>query len=170
MTYFNPERMPVLPAARRAAARLQLEELVARSARSRHRSRSAVVATAAAVIILSTGAAAFAVAEFQSVSNKTQARCYTVADLSGTQYTTIAAAGRPGSTAQVQDAVSVCAALFRQGFLTVGGPGVAGRTDGRQNNPVPRLVACTMSNGTAAVFPGDAATCAKLNLPAASKP
>jgi hypothetical protein len=168
MSYFNPRRVPTLPARRREAARLQLEQVVARSAQARHRSKSTVIAAGAAAIVLTAGAAAFAVAEFQPVSNKTQARCYTVADLAGGRYTTVAQADRPGSKAQVQDALSVCAALFRQGFLTIGGPGVNQRANGLPNHPVPRLTECTMRDGTAAVFPGGPATCAKLGLPRSS--
>lgn len=128
---------------------------VARSATSRRRSRSGVIAAGVAAIVVSTGAAAFAVAEFQPVTNKTEARCYTVPNLSEGRFTTIAAAGRPGSKAQVQDALSVCAALFRQGFLKVGSQGIARSANGDPNHPVPRLVACTMRDGTASVFPGD---------------
>jgi len=169
MNYFNPQRMPVLPAGRRVAARQQLEQLVARSARSRRRGSPGLIAAGVTAVVLGTGAAA-AVAAYQPVTNKTQARCYTVADAASSRYTTIAPAGRPGSRAQVQDALSVCAALFRQGFLTVGGPGISRLTSGKGNHPVPRLVACTMSDGTASVFPGGPSTCARLSLPAASNP
>ena len=169
MSYFNPHRMPELPARRRAAARLQLEQVVTRSGRSGKRTRPTVIAAGAAAIVISTGAAAFAVASFQPVTNKAMARCYTVADVSGSRYTTIAAAGRPGSKAQVQDALSVCAALFRQGFLSVGGAGINRHVDGKANHRVPMLVAYAMHDGTASVFPGSAATCAKVGLPRASR-
>ena len=169
MNYFNPRRMPVLPAGRRVAARQQLEQLVAQSVRSRRRN-PALIAAGVTVVALGTGAAAVAVAAYQPVTNKAQARCYTVADAASSRYTTIAAAGRPGSRAQVQDALGVCAALFRQGFLTVGGPGINRSANGDRNHPVPSLVACTMGDGTASVFPGGPSTCAALGLPAASSP
>jgi hypothetical protein len=168
MSYFDPRRSPVLPAKRREAARLQLEQVVARSANAGHRSKPMIIAAGATAIVLTTGAAAFAVAEFGVVTNKTQARCYTVADVASGHYTTIAQADKPGGKAQVQDALAVCAALFRQGFLTVGGPGVNHRANGLPNHPVPRLAECTMRDGTAAVFPGGAAICAKLGLPKSS--
>lgn len=168
MSYFSPRRAPVLPARRREAARLQLEQVVVRSAQARHRSKPVVIAAGATAIVLTTGAAAFAVAEFQPVTNKAQARCYTVADVAGGRYTTVAQADRPGSDAQVRDALAVCAALFRQGFLTVGGPGMNQGASGLPNHPVPRLTECTMGDGTAAVFPGGPATCARLDLPKSS--
>jgi hypothetical protein len=169
MSYFNPHRMPELPAGRRTAARLQLEQVVARSAQSARRSKSAVIAAGAVAVVVGAGAAAYAVAGFQPVTDKTQARCYTVADNGSSRFTTVAAAGRSGSTAQVQDALSICAALFRQGFLTAGGPGINRHADGKPDHPVPRLAICTMRDATASVFPGSASTCARLGLREASR-
>jgi hypothetical protein len=88
-----------------------------------------------------------------------------VAEVASHRYTTVAVAGRPGSHAQVRDALGLCAALYRQGFLRVGGQGIDSRADGRADHMVPRLVVCTMPDGTAAVFPGGEATCDKLGLP-----
>jgi hypothetical protein len=167
VSYFDPKRLPTLPARRREAARHQLEQVVERAAQARRRSPAVVTAVLLAVV-LSTGAAAAAIAAFQPVTNKAQARCYTVADLAGGRYTTIATPGRTGSSAQVRDTLTVCAALFRQGFLSVGGRGIDAHADGRADHRVPVLVVCTMPDGTASVFPGDAATCAKLGLPVAS--
>ena len=168
MNYFHPQQMPVLPARRREAARRQLEQVVARSAGAKRRRRSAIVAVGAVAVVVSTGAAAFAVAQYRPVTNTTQARCYTTANPSGTNYTTVADASRPGSQGQVRNALAVCAVLYRQGFLRIGAPGVV-RPTGGGTHSVPRLVACTMSDGTAAVFPGGPATCARLGLPAASR-
>jgi hypothetical protein len=98
------------------------------------------------------------------------ARCYTAMTLgSGTNFTgtTIVAPGRLGSADQVQSALAGCAALWRQGFLTRGAtvqhpaPGVQSAGVGH----VPGLVACTLPDGTAAVFPTEGAfTCGKLGL------
>jgi hypothetical protein len=49
--------------------------------------------------------------------------------------------------------------LLRLGSKQVGGP------DTRTDHPIPPLVACTLDNGVAAVFPGDEQTCARLGLP-----
>jgi hypothetical protein len=98
------------------------------------------------------------------------ARCYTVLSVgSGTTFTgtTIAAAGSAGSTEQVQSALLGCAALWRQGFLTQGStiqhPPQAVRFTGP--DPVPKLVACTLPDGTAGIFPTEGPfTCGKLGL------
>ena len=98
------------------------------------------------------------------------ARCYTALSVgSGTNFmgTTIAAPGRLGSAEQVQSALARCAALWRQGFLTHGAT-VQRPPQGAQNagaGPVPKLVACTRPDGTAASFPTEGAfMCGKLGL------
>jgi hypothetical protein len=98
------------------------------------------------------------------------ARCYTVLSVgSGTNFTgtTIAAPGRLGSAEQVQSALGGCAALWRQGFL-IQGATVQHSPHGVQNagaGRVPELVACTLPDGTAAIFPTEGAfTCGKLGL------
>jgi hypothetical protein len=171
MSYFHPERMPVLPARRREAARRQLEQLVGRSAKAPRirRARPAVIAAgAAAAIALSTGAAAFAVARYEAVTDRSQARCYTVATTSDSHYVSVGEPGRAGRTAQVRTAVGVCASLFRAGLLRPGAKGIDPSAHGGAGHPVPRLVACTLSGGVAAVFPGGPGTCARLGLPAAA--
>ena len=111
---------------------------------------------------------------FEPVTDKSEARCYTVASLSAgpESFTTIAQASRVGSSrpAQVVNAVSVCAALWRQGILHPGPQGVRGRaTPGAEGNgQVPPLVACVLPGGTGAVFPGTPRTCAALGLPNAA--
>lgn len=166
MSYFDPQRMPVLPARRREAARQQLEQVVARSPR---RSKPVLIAAVTTAAVLSIGAGA-AVVTFRPVTDTSQARCYTTANVAGGHYTTVDAAGRPGSRVQARDAIGMCAALFRQGFLTVGGLGIDRHADGRTDHRVPGLVVCTMRDGVASVFPGNSATCARLGLPAAVRP
>jgi hypothetical protein len=169
VSYYSPQGTPpTLPARKREAARRQLEQVVTRSARRRWR-WPGVAAAAGAVIVLSTGAVTYA--HYQRVTNKTDARCYTVAStVGGDHYTTVAAAGLPGRPGRVEDALSVCGDLWREGFLRTGASGIA-RPDG---NPVryrvPPLVVCTMADGTAAVFPGSGDTCAKLGLATAARP
>jgi hypothetical protein len=121
-------------------------------------------------LLVSSTAVAIAYVQSQPVTVKTTARCYTVDSLAaGTNFfgTTIANAGRPGTTAQVNDALSVCAALWRQGCLKHGAR-TALRPGPNEHRPVPTLVACTLPNGTAAVFPGRRGTCARLGLPPAT--
>jgi hypothetical protein len=167
MTYFHPERMPALPARRRMAARLQLEEVVRRSARTPRRRPPVVIAAAIAIVLISTGAAAFAVATSQPVTNEHQARCFTVADTSGYN-TTVAVPGKPGTQGQVKNAHVLCAALYREGYLKEGAKRI-NLHPSRGTHPVPHLAICTWSDGTAAVFPGGKGTCGRLDLPAAAR-
>jgi len=167
MSYFHPERMPVLPDRRRKAARLQLEQIVAGSAKRRRRAKPAAIVAGTAAIVLATGAAAIAAAVYKPVTDRATARCFTVADTSGFA-TEIAVPGKPGTKGAVQNARDICAALYRQGLLTRGAQQINPRP-GNRNHPVPALQVCTWTDGTAAVFPGPRGTCAKLNLPAAAR-
>ncbi len=167
MSYFHPERMPVLPDRRRRAARLQLEEVVRRSARTPRRRPPVVIAAAIAIVLISTGAAAFAVATSAPVTNTHLARCFTVADKSGASSTAVVA-GKPGTEGHVRHAHALCAALYRQGYLQKGAKHI-NRHPKRGAHRVPHLVICTWGDGSAAVFPGRQGTCARLNLPAAAR-
>jgi hypothetical protein len=167
MSYFHPERMPVLPAGRRRAARLQLEEVVRRSARTPRRRPPVVIAAAIAIVLISIGAAAFAVATSAPVTNRHLARCFTVAEKSG-YFTTAGVAGKPGTRGQVKNAHALCAALYRQGYLEKAAKHIS-RNPKRGTHPVPHLVICIWSDGSAAVFPGRKGTCGRLDLPAAAR-
>jgi hypothetical protein len=167
MSYFHPERMPVLPARRRKAARLQLEQLVSRTAETPKRRPPVVVAAAVAIVLLSIGAAAFAVAAYKPVTNKDLARCFTTASISG-YATMLAVPAKPGSLGQVTNAHDQCADLYRDGYLRRGVRREIARPLHRGHH-VPHLVVCTWRDGTAAVFPGPRGTCARLGLPAAAR-
>jgi hypothetical protein len=172
MSYFHPKRMPVLPARRRKAARLQLEQIVAESARFEPsgpglRIRPAVIAAGAAAIVLTTGAGAIAVALYQPVTNMSIARCFTSDDVAGF-VTEVAVPGKPGSLGAVRDARQHCAAFFEQGILRLGAKQVV-RSPEPWAHPVPPLVVCTWHDGTAAVIPGRKGTCGRLGLPAAER-
>jgi hypothetical protein len=173
MTQFTPPPARTLPEDRRAAMRHQLTAVVAGS---HHRRRPLAIAASAVVVAAATSAGAYAyVQHSQPVTDKSEARCYTVASLSAgpESYATIAQATMAGSPrpAQVANAVSICAALWRQGFLHSGPQGARGRaTPGPAGSgQVPPLVACVLPDGTAAVFPGTAPTCATLGLPNAAR-
>ncbi|HUZ56540.1 MAG TPA: hypothetical protein VMU94_28945 [Streptosporangiaceae bacterium] len=167
MSYFHPQRMPVLPARRRRAARQQLEQVVARSARSRARRHPAVIVAATAIVVLSSTGAAGVVA-YEAVANRIQARCFTVDDVTSHDFTLIAQASKPLTDAVVRNARGTCEALFRIGVLRKGHPpGRLARRPGHHR--VPRLVVCVWPDQTAAVFPGGQGTCAKLGLPAAAR-
>lgn len=124
------------------------------------------ITAAAAAVVLATGA--FALAEYESVTDKTQARCYTVASLATTKYMAIAEASTSITRAEVRSALEVCAALYRQGILRPGRR-VNYSVHTATRFPVPPLVACTLPGGIAAVFPGGRSTCAGLDLPAATR-
>src|SRR5262249_8899841 len=155
-------RMPALPARRRAAARRQLEELVVRSPRPRRRRRPVMIAAAAAVIVIISVAAGMIAA--QPVTDRTMARCYTVAGAKAARayYRTVRAAGKPGTRALVRSARDGCAALFRIGVLQQGRRMVS-RPPSRSYH-VPRLAVCVWHDGTAVVFPGPFGTCVRLGL------
>lgn len=163
-----------LPSHRRLAARRQLEAIAAGGPIRGARGRLRTIGALAAAAVLGSAVAAIAYATFQPVTDRGSARCYTAATLAGGPNfdgTTIAAAGTPGTPAQADDALGVCGDLWRQGFLTAGAKGIqrpAPSAVATNNFTVPPLVACTMPSGIAAVFPGNAATCARLGLPAAT--
>jgi hypothetical protein len=131
-----------------------------------------LTAGVAAVVVFGTGAGAVVYVRASApVTDRDLARCYTVASLGGGNDffgTTIAKAqpaGTPG-IGQVEDALGVCAAVFRQDILVPGRAGVQPRAHGEHR--VPPLVACVLPGGIAAVFPGHAGTCHKLGLPRAA--
>lgn len=167
MTYFHPERMPVLPERRRGAARRQLEDLVKRSAKSRRRRvKPAVILAGAVGVALTTGAAAFAIAQYEPVTNFRQARCYSIADLSSSRdFMSVTAFGAPGTRTQVKNALSACRLVFRLGYLVAGVPGVNNRPSPGPH-PAPKMRVCTMPDGTAVVIVKRQSTCAELRLPA----
>lgn len=166
MTYFHPGRMPVLPARRRKAARLQLEEMVRRSAKTPKRRPPVIVAAVIVIVALSSGAAAFAVAAHEPVTNKHIARCFTSASLSGFA-TEITVAGKPGSSGQVENAHAKCANLYSDGYLKRGVRREFAERS-KVERAVPHLVVCVWHDSSAAVFPGPRGTCARLDLPAAA--
>ena len=134
------------------------------------RHEAALLAVLSVIVIAGSvvgGAAFFKTGE---ATNHGSARCYTVLSVgSGTSFmgTTIVAPGQFGSPEQVQSALSGCEALWRQGFLvpgsTVRNPPQEGQNSGTRQ--IPTLVACTLPDGTAAIFPTEGPfTCGKLGL------
>jgi hypothetical protein len=168
MTQFGTPPARTLPEYRRTAMRRQLEAVV--TGRPQRRG-PLLIAASAVVVAAGTSAGAYAyVQHSQPVTDKGQARCYTVASLSAgpESFTTIAQATIAGSPrpAQVDNALTVCAALWRQGILHPGPQGARGPAapDPEGSSPVPPLAACVLPDSTAAVFPGTTSTCAALGL------
>jgi hypothetical protein len=109
------------------------------------------------------GVAAAAYAHYQKVSNLTTAHCYSLPQL-GDNGTTIGVLSTTTGSSQVVDALGTCGMLWRDGFLSPGVSSIVRVTQTTTVHPVPKLVVCTMPDGTAGVFPGTAATCANLGL------
>jgi hypothetical protein len=134
----------------------------------RARKRVAITAgVAVGLTALGTGAAA-AVDKLQArpVTNTQTARCYSEAVLGhGGDFpgTSISQAGTTRGPAQVRDALDVCASLWAAGILQAGNPSVVNHPPAGPH-AVPSLVACTMRDGSAAIFPGSPEVCARLGL------
>src|SRR5476649_1934313 len=131
--YLPPPRQLAPP--RVAALRAELELFVGREDPSPPwwRRRRNVTGGLVAVLIVATGggtAAAYAYLHARPVTDERTARCYTVAVYTpGSDFpgTTVARASGEGNVPLIQDAVDVCASLWRAGQLQLGAPGVIGR-------------------------------------------
>lgn len=136
--------------------------------RVRRPSRSLAVGGVIGSLILAGGG--YALAEHATsgpVTNLSTARCYSEpsvghgADFAGT---TVAATGTPGTKEFITDAVGTCRALWEQGFLELGVPRPLRVQLPVDERIVPNLAACVLSDGRAAVIPGNAGVCAELGL------
>lgn len=177
------EPLPVLPArplpaAHRVALRRELLATVRTSASPhRYRRRRVYAATGLAVAVVAGGGGAVAYSQLGSapVTDHSSARCYTQAhyqpghDFPGTTIAVPDYSSSDGKITRangVQDALSSCADLFRQGFLQVGSSHVPAidHPGPAMDLSVPALVECVLPDGTAAVFPGSTELCAHLGL------
>jgi hypothetical protein len=162
-----------IPDSRATARRRLLERNATLSAERRQgtqfRRRFAVTVVGVPVLILSGAAMAYVSLKPASVPVQQQTRCYTQASLAGGNDfygTTVGQATPSLGQTRNQAAVDICASLWQQGFLHLGSKQISAPTDGPSNSEeVPDLVACTLDNGVAAVFPGDNGTCVRLGLP-----
>ncbi len=163
-----PERD--LPADRAQVRRTMLEEYVRTHSEgttvSRHGNRW-MIGLLAAVLVVVTGAATYRALAPAKITD--QVRCYTVASLRGGDDsffgTTAAQATAADGTKHESPPIEVCALLWRAGVLQEGRKQVTGPGPSAGTYPVPPLVACTLDNGIAAVFPGGDRTCTELGLP-----
>ena len=73
-------------------------------------------------------------------------------------------ASSDSGTVAIDDPVAACSQAWQDGLLTSGGTHVV-RPNSATAAKVPTLVACTLHEGVAAVFPGDPLTCERLGLP-----
>jgi hypothetical protein len=158
-----------LPSNRRYAARRQLEDAVGKMKASPRRRR--LILLVAIALVLASAVSGITLLRTAPVTDKRTARCYTATSVgSGNTFsgTTIGVPGPPGSVAQVNDAIASCSDLWRQGFLVRGLTEIQ-RPKPNTSNPVPPLIACTLPDGIAGIFPGDSNTCAGLGLPLAGR-
>lgn len=155
-----------LRADHRTMLRRELAAVVADRPRHRRWRRPGVVlGLSIGVAVATAGAASAAVYfHFAPITDTSTAFCYSVPSLAGSYGSEVAAAGAPGSPAQVTDALQTCSTLWRDGFLVLGTPHAMHVTGSTTVHRVPSLVVCTMANGTAGVFPGDGSTCGRLGL------
>lgn len=161
------------PAARRADVKTMLMDEVRAS--RRHRWRTPLLAGVATALVGTTIAAGSYIA-FREPTERHFAFCYSAATADPAYRTElgVAAPQRADSTppgpVEIQNAVDSCANVWRLGVIHAGEPGAPGPQPGDDPAPVPDLAACTLPDGSVAVYPGDATTCRTLNLPSATKP
>jgi hypothetical protein len=166
-----PERR--MPEARKLARQERIEQYTTRPSRrpwiTRNTTRFAIIASGASALLIGGTAAAYVAFRPAGVPIADQTRCYTKASLEGGDRnffgTTVTLGRSADGTRTATSAVELCSALWRQGLLQLGSKQVGGPDAGQTSHPVPPLVACTLDNGVAAVFPGDDQTCARLGLP-----
>jgi hypothetical protein len=129
---------------------------------SRVTKRIAVVVVSGAVVLGGgTAAVAYVTARKPEVPPMEQTQCYTKATLDGDYAKQAGVVTRDHSA---RSAVQVCTLLWKAGALRLDSTQDGKASDNREY-PVPPLTACVLSNGVAAVFPGDDKTCAGLGLP-----
>lgn len=161
------DRVPsnrALPPARRAALYHVLTEEVARTREPwwRRSRRAATVGIGAAALVFAGGAASAGYVMFRPATELQTVWCYNAPSLDEDQRILAGAANEGAGPIDINDPVAVCSQVWRDGLLP---------TEGASDAPVvpadeaPPLTACTLSDGVAAVFPGDEETCPGLNLP-----
>lgn len=172
--YLPPEQ--VLPAERVAVMRAAMEAYAAAHPPRRRwwRRRTLLGGVGALVLLVGAGGTALAVVLLQSkpVTDRSQARCYTVATYtSGKSFpgSSIGEASQGSERGRVENALEVCAAMWRAGILQPGAPRAV-VNPGKPQYPVPALVGCVLPGGAAAVFPGPPDTCQRVGLPGESPP
>lgn len=106
-----------------------------------NRRRRQIIAGVVAVVLSAGGGAVWAISRHQPAANPTTITCHQMADLKSSQIV-VAADGT--------DPLQLCARAWTVEFPEWG--------------PLPPLVACAVPSGVAAVFPGDSATCDRLDL------
>ena len=157
------------PSARRAAVKTMLMAEVRASRRSWWQAPSAVAIGAVVGVSVLAGAAQQIVAPTRTLS----AHCFSKVTTDTTYAADVSYAGDiigPNllRASKIDDPVTVCGDIWEQGVLTPGRLMLGPAARPAHGHHVPKLVACTLG-GQAAVYPGDATTCARLGLPRAQR-
>ena len=157
------------PSPRRAAVKTMLMAEVRASRRAWWQAPAAVALGAAVGVSVLAGAAQQIVAPTRMLS----AYCFSKVTTDTKYAADVSYAGDivgPNllRASKIEDPVKVCGSFWEQGVLTPDRKMVGPAPAPAHGHPVPRLVACTLG-GQAAVYPGDATTCARLGLPRSRK-
>lgn len=155
------------PSARRAAVKTMLMAEVRASQRGWWQAPAAVALGAAVGVSVLAGAAQQIVAPTRTQS----AHCFTKVTTDTTYAADVSYAGDvigPNllRASKIDDPVKVCGDIWEQGVLIRDRKMVGPAPNPAHGHAVPELVACTLA-GQAAIYPGDATTCARLGLPQA---
>lgn len=167
------DRVPparALPPTRRAALHQLLTEEVSRIAEPwwRRSRRAATVGVGAAALVLAGGAASAGYVIFRPATELQTVWCYNAPSLDENQRVQAGLAnedsgGGAAGPVDINDPVALCSQMWQDGVLPVGEE--QSDVEITPTDEAPRLAACTLTDGVAAVFPGDAETCTGLSLP-----
>jgi hypothetical protein len=142
--------------------------------RRRRRRRAAIIAGAVGGIgVIGVGTAGALGVFSAPPADRSEGYCYATTDLHDRSASFgFAIARPPGQKATTQDdaasqAMDICTDAWRQGRLSSAAPKVRPPQPPPWTHPVPPLIACVLTSGQVAVLPGDANTCALLDLPVA---
>ena len=139
-----------------------------------HRGRGPFTIGIGALALVLIGGGASAYVAFRPVENETSVRCFAAADPSGRSHSPeVSLIGTEQETDSeplpIDDPIAQCEVLWRNGILQPDdSPTHATHDPVPSDDPsgaVPGLVACTLDEGIAGVFPGDTSTCEQLGLP-----
>jgi hypothetical protein len=157
------------PSERRSAVKSMLMAEVRASARPWWRAPAAVAVGTALGVTVAAGAAQQIVAPTKTLA----AHCFSKVTTDTAYAADVSYAGDiigPNLLRQTRigDPVQVCSDIWEQGVLTPGRRMQGPSLHPAHGHAVPQLVACTLGR-EAAVYPGDATTCARLGLPKANQ-
>ena len=160
---------------RRDALRDVLEEQVRKSHRPWwRRSWQGLAVGGGAFTLVLAGGAATAYVAFKEPADKASVLCYSNPDLDSSSVPGLRvavaekmpanSASSNSNTVAIDDPVAACSQAWQDGLLKSDDSGAVS-PDAVTAHQVPPLVACTLDEGVAAVFPGDPLTCERLGLP-----